>query len=227
MKYINTFIPKPIVDDLSAITKEHILKIPYNNACEQFVVLGRNINPNPSEVVGEVVDYDFVDVMSMDLLLPVGTVWKKENDKGTDQSSRENLTFIKSDIINELNSKLELFPKYVQDMIIPRKMRFSIGSDNAIGGRHDITMNVGKVWLPSVKEVTGNCYISDADPYSKQYPYFKDVKNRIFRAGCWWTCSANSFNDGTTYIIRTDGCSSLNYANTSYYGAPLCLRIKL
>lgn len=205
-----------------------IIKIPYNGENIEFVILGVNINPNP----GEKVDYDFIDIMSKELIIPdsKGVRWGCVYDYDLDESEFAFLNFAESNIIEELHSKLKLFPQDIQDACISRKMRFLDGFDMISHEKRYSTIDVGKVWLPSLKEIFGFCSISNSDHESEQYPYFVDESNRILN-GRWWISSAEAFNGEFAYYMepsdKNEYCYMVTSPDEDGIGAPLCIRLKI
>ena len=100
--------------------------------------------------------------------------------------------------------------------------------------------DIGKLWLPSEVEVTGNAQFSGSMMPAThahavrgfiQYPIFaKSMKRRIKRASHggnpanWWTLSNQGGNQSTVVNINTQGVAN-NTQPTSSMRLPICFRI--
>lgn len=186
--------------------------IPVNGKDVEFVVLGKDINPNPDE------KGHFIDIMSTSLIL-TNTPWVKYNEKITD----ELLCYTKSNIFKVLQEQKQYFPKEIQDIIISRKVKF-LTSDSSQKKKYEY-FDIGDIWIPSIKEVCGEVGYSNDYENNQQYPYFIENKNKQLN-GCWWLRSSWNSNNEDIFIIGNNGDWYCGFAG-DYLNAPICLRLRL
>lgn len=194
--------------DFSKLNVGDKFNLLYNGKQEKFVVLGKNINPNKG------CTYSFIDIMSTRCLI---------QSTYADENKVAFLDYSKSKLKTKLNSTIVNFTEDIQSKVVNKETKVLTGRKDQ--KRCYTIIDLGKVWIPSVQEIFGEVYYSDACHRNKQYSYFEDENNRKL-GNPWWTCSAWSFTDRLVCCVNSNGEGNYWY-NYNTLNAPLCLRIKI
>ena len=204
-------------DDSDKIAINGIVMIPFKGEEKEFVILN----------IGKLSDgTTYMDIMSKELLL-TNIKWKATLDQYYNIRESLFLNYIRSDIIDVLNDQLKYFPDIIQSAVIDREVSCLDTMSTITGKKTYKTVNIGKVWIPSIYEVFGqvDCNYDD-DPINKQYEYFKNEENRKIGNTGWWLRSTYAFYYKNACFVDFDGSYSDRVADTSY-SSVLCLRLKL
>ena len=115
--------------------------------------------------------------------------------------------------------------------LLPKRYSVSglLSSDNGWGWT-----NIGKLWLPTEREVYGGSVWGGATGYAVggnciQYPLFQSMTNRVKRRNGdrynWWLLSAYSGYSTHWCDVYSYGTAYTVYASYTYIAAPVCFRV--
>ena len=193
--------------------------IPFKGKDVEFVIIGKDVNPNPDE------SGHFIDVMSTSLVLE-NIPWVNEVKNNNMDEGFRNLHYTRSNVIKVLEEQKQYLPEEIRTSIIPRKVKFLVGVDFVSGDLKYGYIDIGSIWLPSLKEVCGELRFSDDSPENEQYPYFKDDEHKQL-GGYWWLRSTRAFDGWFACFVFPDVGCGFRLASDSVLGLPLCFRLKI
>ena len=142
-----------------------------------------------------------------------------------------------STIYHTINDQFQYFPFEIKSLYINKEISVVNGIDFITG---DITYenhDIGKVWIPSIAEVFGNCIVKcNNEEKSNQYDFFKSYSETGFKFNkgtnnkqllndCWLR-NHSLFNNGHAYFVDCGYVPNLRLV-TDTCQSVLCLRLKI
>lgn len=194
--------------------------IPFNGKDEEFVIIGINENPGSEDK-----SKNYIDLMSTRCIID-SVSWKENYSEDDYDRYIKYLHYYKSDIIHKLKELEQYLPEEIKNIIIPRKAKFLVSHNTYSNEKEYDEFDIGNIWLPSLKEVTGTLRYSDSSPEETQYSYFfEDVSNRALDKP-WWLRSANFENQNFVCRVDSKGDCDYNFVSRGF-GAPICFRLEI